>query len=277
MNFFSWITKLLNKPFPEVENNFIFIRDLIFFSVFITLFLYIFQPFGLATLESDKFLICLGFGSMTFLGTLIYEILVRTLRYFIGKEVKWTFWKWILNMLGIMFSISLANFLYIRLLLFGFIEWNLFPNMIYGTFMVGIIPVIAFGAWSLHKNERKYQDIATEINQLKSGVAGNGKGDKLLIFEVPADQVRYIEAMQNYAKIGYIDPEGNLKISTERATLKQILSAAKGSRIVKCHRSFLVNKEAIIATAGNAQGLLLTLADCNKVIPVSRSFVPSFR
>ncbi|MGI9552231.1 MAG: LytTR family DNA-binding domain-containing protein [Aurantibacter sp.] len=281
MNFFDKIVQTLRKPFPEEESSSVYYRALILFSVFVTLFLYIFEPFGISIVESElgsnKFLICAGFGAMTFLGTVVYEFIAHKILSLKGRAEKWTFGKWILNMLGIMFSISLANFLFARLSLFGFIDWNLFPAMIYGTFMVGIIPVVAFGAWSLFKNEKKYQNIANEINQTKT-TPTNGKNiGNPSFFDIPTHQIRYIEALQNYAKIGYIGAEGFLKVKTERITLKRILAETEGTAIIKCHRSFLVNKDAIIATAGNAQGLLLSLSDCDTVIPVSRSRVPVFR
>ena len=101
--------------------------------------------------------------------------------------------------------------------------------------------------------------------------------DNQYLMNLASHQIRYIEALQNYAKIGYINSTGQLIERTERATLKSILNEVEGSPIVKCHRSFLVNREAIISTSGNAQGLLLTLSDCDKTIPVSRSYVPAFR
>ena len=74
-----------------------------------------------------------------------------------------------------------------------------------------------------------------------------------------------------------MNSDGQLKKQTDRATLKSILQAAIGSAIVRTHRSYLVNQEAIIATEGNAQGLLLTLSDCEVKVPVSRTYVPVFK
>ena len=90
-------------------------------------------------------------------------------------------------------------------------------------------------------------------------------------------QIRYIEALQNYAKIGYINTEGQLKEQVERSTLKGIIQQIADTSIVKCHRSFLVNRDHITQVTGNAQGLQLTLADCKKSVPVSRAFVSVFR
>lgn len=72
----KWLNQLLNilyKPFPEQEGNFGAPKTTFLISLFITFFLYTFEPFGIETLESNKFWICLGFGSMTFLGALFYE------------------------------------------------------------------------------------------------------------------------------------------------------------------------------------------------------------
>ncbi len=277
MKFFDKIVNILKKSFPADENRLAYYSTLTILSVFITLFLYVFQPFGISTLDSYKFLICLGFGSMTFFGGAIYEIIVYQILKLKGPPEKWTYGKWILHNLGIMIFISFANFIFARLLIFGYIQWNLFPQMIYATFMIGIIPLVAIGGLSLYRNEKKYQIIANEINQSKTASSKIKDSDNLSIFDIPTDQIRYIEALQNYAKIGYINSEGYLKVQIERITLKRILTETEGTAIIKCHRSFLVNKDTIITIAGNAQGLLLSLSDCDKVIPVSRTLVPIFR
>jgi len=277
MNIFNDIAQILKKPFPEIENNLVYFRTLLILSVFVTLFLYIFQPFGIATLESNKFPICLGFGAMTFLGAAVYEFIFHKIFNLRERQKKWTFGKWILDNLGIMLFISLANFLFARLLLFGYIQWSLFPQMMYSTLMIGIIPLVAIGGLSLFKNEKKYQLIAHEINQAKTSPSSTKDNSNLIIFDIPIHQIRYIEALQNYAKIGYLSREGDLKVKIERTTLKQILAETQGTAIIKSHKSYLVNKDTITATAGNAQGLLLTLADCDKPIPVSRTRVSFFR
>lgn len=271
------IVQLLKKPFPIIESKPSFYKILLALSLFVTFFLYIFQPFGISTLDSDKFLICLGFGSMTFLGATIYELLFHTIFNIRIRQKKWTFGKWIIDNLGFMSFISMANFLFARLLLFGYIEWNLFPQMIYSTFMIGILPLVALGALALFSNEKKYQAIADEINSAKTYPSESQDSENRLIFDIQIDQIRYIEALQNYAKIGFINTEGKLKERIERTTLKSLVSETEGTSIIRCHRSYLVNKESIIAAAGNAQGLLLSLSDCDKIIPVSRTLVPYFR
>lgn len=270
------IRQFLQKPFPETESWTKYFRNITLISLFVALFLYIFQPFGISNIESGKALKCLGFGLMTFAGASIFQLIYHFLSS-LRREHQFTFGHWIVYMSGIMITISLCNFLYARLLFFGDIRWEFFPSMIYGTFMIGFFPMVALGLLSLVRQEQKYLAIAKEINQGHPiPVASRSKSTETL-FDIPTDKIRYIEALQNYVRIGYLDEANELREQTERATLKSILAQIDDSAIVRCHRSYLVNKTAVADAVGNAQGLVLTLEDCPKTVPVSRSYVPVFR
>lgn len=274
------IIKLLNKPFPEEESWLDNFKTSTLFSAFLFYFLYVFEPFGLNELGADKFKVIFGFGMMTLIGLLFYEFLIRQVFKWKGGQVKWTYGKWILYNLGLLFFLSLANFLFIRLVFFGYIDWRLYHHMLYSHLTIGIFPIILIGRLALMRQEKKFQSIAQEINQQKeTPIANNPTNDNdiLTICDIPVHQIKYIEALQNYATIGFLNADGQLTKQTERLTLKSILEKTKGSTIKRSHRSFLVNQEAIIATSGNAQGLLLTLSECDKEIPVSRTYVPAFR
>ena len=75
MAYLKQFIRLWKKPFPEDENPLIYYRTLLLVSLFVAFFLYVFQPFGIHLLEKNKLLICIGFGSMTFLGAMLYEFL----------------------------------------------------------------------------------------------------------------------------------------------------------------------------------------------------------
>lgn len=276
MDFLSKVNNLLNKPFPEEESSLGQTRNLGLLSLFIFLFLFIFQPFGISTYDSNKFWLCLGFGLTTFIAMLVYTFLLKLIVRIKGAQGNWTFGKWILNNIVIMLFISVANFLFSRLWIIGFIDWSLFPHMMYGTLMIGIIPLVILGAVSLNWQEKKYQKISKAINLDKSESQLNPKSSKQ-IFEIAAEHIRFVEALQNYVKIGYVNQDGSFKTKTERSTLKNILEESIDTNIIKCHRSYLVNRDAIISTEGNAQGLILSLKDCEQAIPVSRSYVAEFR
>jgi hypothetical protein len=111
MGFFAKIRAVLRKPFPEEENRSSYIKNILVISVFVALFLYTSQPFGIDTIESGKFLICLGFGSMTFIASYIYDLVARQVLKLKREQEYFTFENWILNIFGTISLISLANFL----------------------------------------------------------------------------------------------------------------------------------------------------------------------
>lgn len=274
--FIKEILHFLQSPFSKEDNWFGLSRNFVTISVFMTLFLYIFQPSGISEVQSNKFWICLGFGISGSLGYFIYEFTFNQWLKLLNVSINWTYGRWLLYSLGVLFFISLANFLYARLLIFGYMDWQLFPYMIKGTLLFGIpmLTIIILFFWN---EEKKHKEIAQGINQDQTNISTTVFSDDIVIFNIPVSQIKYIEALQNYVTIGFIDHQGQLKKQTERATLKSILATVKNQAIVRTHRSFLVNPKAITTADGNSQGLLLTLSNCNKKIPVSRSYVSVFR
>lgn len=115
---FNNIKQLLGRPFPQEESIFDTIRIVAAISAFVVAFLYIFKPFGIHQLESGQFLICLGFGTVTFLASTIYEFAAVRVLKVKGGRAQFTFGKWILYVSGVMLFISLANFLFVRIALF---------------------------------------------------------------------------------------------------------------------------------------------------------------
>jgi len=277
MSLIQRIKTTLSKPFPYQENPFSLFRTIIAISLFVTFFLYIFKPFGLAQTQSNLFLICLGFGLATFVSYYVYEFIVENLFKLKSGSAVYTFGKWILQVSGLLICISLANFIFVRLVIFGNIAWEFFPDMFRGTFAVGIFPTVFFGGLALLRQERKFQKIAKELNLSESKPIKTTDQTERLIENIDLRNIRYIEALQNYVKIGHLNSEGLLIETTHRNSLKKILELSRDSFIVKCHRSFLVNRSTIVAAKGNAQGLVLTLDSCEKTIPVSRSYVSIFR
>ena len=279
MKLISNIKRILNKPFPEEENFVEQLKTISFVSLFIFLFLIIFQPFGISDGEGDKYWVCLGFGITTFIAMLIYVLLFNLGVKLKGTRKQWTYWKWIVYNTLIILPISLANFLFARFWIFGYIEWGLYPQMMYSTLMIGIIPVTFLGWVSLIRQERKYRQISADINsyRTKKSESEVATSSSKNIFGILVDQIRYVESLQNYVNITYIDSKGNLSKKTERSTLKKVIEQLQDTPIIKCHRSYLVNKNEITSTTGNAQGLILTLNNCVEEVPVSRSFVAKFR
>lgn len=276
MEFLSTLLDILKKPFPEEDNRAIYFRNTVLIGCFVTLFLYIFQPFGISTIEEKKFLICVGFGLMTIVAAFIYNGLTFGILKIRGGGKILTFGEWILHMIGFMLTISLVNFLFARSL-FGTMRWEFLPTMILSTFAIGIFPTVILGLLSLRLLEKRHQELSERFNLRHRDSARSLQDDDRKIFDIPVNRIRYIEALQNYVRIGYINDQGVLTEDTQRITIKSILEDLTDTPVIRCHRSFLVNRDAVISCTGNAQGLLLSLADCVRTIPVSRSYVSIFK
>ncbi len=267
------IVDILKKPFPLAENWLVYIWQVAWISLFVFLFLYIFQPFDISTIPNNKFLTCLGFGLANFIACIIYEFIIRLLG-FKRKPKTYTFGKWILLIIGLIFTISLANFIFARFIFFGYIDWQFFPHMIRGTLSIGMFPIIAIGAITLLRQEKQYQNIAEELNQQAKTIPS--VSNAISLYDIPADNILYVEALQNYVKIKFID-NNEIKEKVERATMKNITEELNGSPVIRCHRSFLVNRNKITSISGNAQGLLLSIEQIDETIPVSRSYIHHFK
>jgi len=64
MSVVNSLKNFLNKPFPFIDTKEQRLVAVIFISLFIFGFLYIFQPFGLAAIVKDKALIIAGYASI---------------------------------------------------------------------------------------------------------------------------------------------------------------------------------------------------------------------
>ncbi len=132
---------ILNQPYPLCISRGRNLRIAILISLFVTLFMIIFQPFGLSELpDRSGTPILAGFGLMSFL--VLFANLIIIERFF--KEEKWKVYKELLWTMWIIFSIGIANFFYTTY----FINFNVsilqvFIKLELYTFAIGIFPVSA--------------------------------------------------------------------------------------------------------------------------------------
>jgi hypothetical protein len=272
------IKEYIRQPYPLFENRW---RIILSISLFVSLFILIFQPFGISTYSSEfKLFFEAGYGIVTFI-VLIIDLYLFPLfldEWFVPK--KWTVSKQMSWQVWILFSIGLGNFLYSSIFLRFANGLNAFFIFQFYTVVVGIIPILILTI--LHQNSllSKNLKLAGEMNAdlLSEGpllpdekvrvMAENSK-DKL---EINLSDFIYLGSTGNYVQVFYL-VNNELRNVLLRNTLKQIEQQVKESQsIIKCHRAFLINKNKIIRVKGNSQGLRLILKDTSEEIPVSRNY-----
>jgi hypothetical protein len=273
------IKEYIRQPYPLFENRW---RIILSISLFVSLFIVIFQPFGISTYSSEfKLLFEGGYGIVTFI-VLMIDLFLFPLsleewfipqKWTVGKQMVWQIW--------ILFSIGLGNFLYSSTFLKFSNGLNAFFVFQFYTLVVGLIPILIITI--LHQNSLllKNLNLAGEMNaDLQSAnefqlsdekvriIAENNK-DRL---EINLSDFVYLGSTGNYVQVFYL-VNHELRNMLLRNTLKNIeVQISKSQSIIKCHRAFLVNKDKIIRVKGNSQGLRLVLKDTMEEIPVSRNY-----
>ena len=271
------IKQYLGQPYPQSCNKW---KLNITISLFIGLFMLIFQPFGISGSNNlYKAAFCFGYGFVTFVILLINLHLIPFFFPSLFENKRWTVKKQIVWLVFIIFSIGLGNFVYTSVL-FSF--WNLHYFLLFQVYtsIVGIIPIVVLTIIQqnalLAQNLKSAQEFNSSLNRKKDArsdervcLTADNERDR---FEIELSHLLYIESTGNYIEIFYTKEE-KLKSALLRSTLKRTeLQLEHYPSMQKCHRAFVVNIDKITQVKSNAQGLRLTLIDTETEIPVSRNF-----
>lgn len=263
-------------------------------SAFVGLFLVCFKPFDLDSLQmARRDLWIASFALPCFAALALVEGARIATGRILSRGATWKVWQMLTFIALSILCIGLANHAYTCWVFGQKPCLDNFLCMLTNTALVGIFPALALvfltGMFRFSQNE----DAASGINvAISSGVAElvaeNPAGNAGETVEItgstgesaafPVAELCYLKAEGNYVEV--VSAKAGAKSSVLlRATLKDAESAlaAKAPKLLRCHRSYIVNSARIRHAEGNAQGLTLTLDQPGMEIPVSRSYVPAFR
>jgi len=268
----------LKQPYPS---NFGRFKAVVISSLLVFFLLAVFQPFGLSNIKEHKFVVLFGYMLVTFLSLSVLSFLLPALWKSYYKESNWTVGKELLNFLFIVLTIGLGNSFYSFLFFSTRMDFITITFYLVVTLLIAIFPMTLFTI--LRQNRllsRSLQEV-TEINgklihtktpvsnpEILVTIEGNGKDS----FDIEVGSFLFAESNGNYLNISF-SVEGKVKKKIIRCTMKQIEDTfAEFSFIVKCHRAFMVNADAIEKVKGNSQGYRLVLVGVEDEIPVSRAY-----
>lgn len=285
------VTKnLLTELYPWERSKGYRWRSILFFGLFVFLFLFIFQPFGLINDFPNKTAILLGYGILTSFGVWIFNMVLPSLFPAFFTEEKWYVWKEILITLAAILFIAFLNLLYSYLLGFFHLNFLNFVIFIGITLALGIFPVtisiLLTYNYALNKHQRTASIYTAGLND-PSNQKSNTATERLILNDEngellgnwKVDNILRIEAAQNYIEVYTYGPS-NSEINREllRITMKEVEQQTKQFDVLmRTHRSHIVNLDQIHDVKGNAQGLQLSLRGSEHPVPVSRSRIPYFR
>jgi len=250
-------------------------------SVFITLLLLVFQPFGLNNMPNNKLLIISGYGVISFFIIALVNIGAFKVFKSFFDEQKWTTGRESLSILMMILLIGFANFIYTYMI--GVANFN-FSNLVrfeIYAFIIGLFPTFLLVFYSERRLNKVYASSSVTLNQQINKFnekAGDEMEDTLV--EIPSNNTTlnldsndflYAAAADNYCQIHHIK-EGTVERSMIRISMKQLDAIwSKNQQITRCHKSYIVNLNHVESISGNAQGYKLHLEQSDQLIPVSRS------
>lgn len=276
--------KRLSEPFPDRSSAKHSFRTLLGVGLFVSVFLFVIRPFGIRGDDTLLLLICSGFGMITLVFGWLYDVLFRFVLKVRTDLPSWTLGKWVLQSMGLLVWIALGNYIYVQIL-FHVPDFTLsfLFEMILNTLFVGIFPVVFSGLMiqmrAIRANQEKAEEMQPQVEQhalhTASLVQLTPEANRQVALS--SMDIRFVEAMQNYVTVHFM-VDGALQKELLRSTIASMETQLKDTAVVRCHRSYLVNVDAIEQVSGNAQGLKLRLQDvAEQEVPVSRSYIAKVR
>lgn len=269
------LKEYLNQPYPLFGDRW---KLVIFISLFIGLFMLVFQPFGVVALRGvHNDLVLAGYGLVSFtILTIDYFIVQLIFKRWFNRS-SWNVLKQILWIIFIIFSIGVGNFLY-SAIVFSLWSWRLFFSLMVYTLLVGIIPIVGLTIIKQNLLLSRNLKMADEFNRdLKPGEVSSGEnivrlGNDNDNIEIELINLLYLESAGNYIKVFYLK-DNKQESNILRCTLKHAeFQMEDFQNLVRCHRAFIVNLDKVVRAKGNSQGLRLVLDGTETEIPVSRNF-----
>ena len=273
----------LNRPFPFIEKKNHRLIATVLFSVFIYVFLLIFQPFGISNIQYNKPIYIAGFFGITFIVLLFSFLVAPIILPNIFDLDKWTIKKNIVFITIQFLVVTILNWVYNSTVGYGIVEQYNILFFVGITISVGIIPTL-FLVYFIEKNlSQKNKHIATNFNKSIQQRTNKSENQKIKLLSQNNDETIIIELKQlicikaegNYLKVFYSD-ENEIKSKLIRNSIKNTEEhLIIFENIIRCHRSYIVNLDTVKRMSGNARNFNLHIENLEFTIPVSRSFPKS--
>ncbi len=289
------LPELFRQPYPSTESPGRELRQAAVIGLFVGLFLLVFQPFGLNLWQTpDKPLKILGFGLVTFIITAFNFTVWSSLFPRPFSNDCWTVGRQIMLITGNILLIAVGNRLYLEWILKqdGYTAYIGWLEMVLITFLLGVFPTTGAVVFNYIRKLRQYSQSAAgfsvhpptpaeptnssetipapqpgQVDAPLTLLADNEKD----VLTLNATQLLCIESSDNYCTVIY-QKDSQLAKPLLRSSLSRLEGQINRPRIVRCHRSYVVNLDRVERVTGNAQGYRLHLANGLLQVPVARQY-----
>jgi len=157
---------------------------------------------------------------------------------------------------------------------------ELFRVSLYKTILVIFIPyIVSYGIIIWKEQAQKLKAMRSELEGQIKDIADpyvqilDEKGEMRL--SIKRENLLYIEAEDNYVCVSYL-AGNNVKNMMVRTTLKRVAEQLDSDRVLRCHRSYLVNADHIKVLRREKDGFYIEMGiDGVPDIPISKTYAES--
>lgn len=273
----------LNAPFPYYLNddrkNTILCLAV---GLFVMLFHVVYKTPGTPDLELNIGQKAL-FGGITFVVMFVHIVLVPNIFTFsFVDSLHWTVKKYILHVLWICFAIGCVNTVVDKLYICPQLPMvDVTARVFQQIALTGIIPIAIMtlmfknnllqqnlkSAISANQEITKIKNLKNEASKATNTITIYSDTSETLTFHLP--DLLFVQADDNYSTFFWKNGHG-IEKKLLRINLKNIESQLNNTFAIRCHRSYIVNVNAISNISGNTNGYKLQIRDSEFSIPVSR-------
>ncbi|MBR1706564.1 MAG: LytTR family transcriptional regulator [Bacteroidales bacterium] len=251
-----------------------------FAALFSVLFLLVSIPFSYNAwfrLGNSTFF---GFTALFALVSLTIIIISKVVMYKTRNLFQMTYWQYaawcmaeiiLISILYTLFTVSIAQpedqdaaAIFMHSLVYAFICLGV-PYIIAGMFFTIIDQNRIIRLMNM-------QDVVTdEVSDIQKFTLFDNNG--VLKLSVSSANLYYVESDDNYIKVWYSDNKGVLQTYMLRCRLKTVEDSFAGSKLIRCHRKFIVNMEKVKVLQKTQNGYELTLdSEAIAPIPVTKTY-----
>jgi DNA-binding LytR/AlgR family response regulator len=268
----------IERPLPSylTEKSNI-VRLIILTATFALVFINIYSPFGVQTWFNVTKLELLVYSSLVILTGVLVVVISRIIMYRVAKRKSLVLWNYFIWIVAEVFFMAMFYTLFEALILHDerYIL-DIFKAAALNTALVLLLPYSVlwlYFSWKDNKQKLlKYIENPPSIDTSKNMIPfRDEKGE--LRFSIKTENLLYIESADNYVNIHYLD-KGKVSRFMLRNTIKRLDDNFKGTEIIRCHRSYMVNFEKVKILRKDRDELKLELDVQYPIdLPVSKTYV----
>ena len=253
------------------------VQLILFTAAFSLVFINVYEPFSVNVWFRITRWQLLLYSSLIILTGVLVVVLSRIIMYYASRRKKLNYLQYLVWVMAEIIFMAMFYALYIKVILH---DQRFFPDLIklciQNTALLLLLPYSV--SWLYFSWKEKNLEIAEMAHGMvvsdstKLMIPFNDEKG-VLRFSVKMGSLLYLEASDNYVSIYYLNKEKVSRFML-RNTLKNLEEDLKGTEMVRCHRSYMVNYEKVKIIRREKEGIRLELDLPSAIdLPVTKTYM----